>query len=264
MDISTLKPGDSQYQAYVGPPTQYDFMGATQFRLLCTLGIRATHSLLDVGCGSLRAGRLFISYLDKGNYFGIEPNGWLIHEAIKNQIGEDLIEIKLPTFDNNTQFDTQVFSQQFDFILAQSIFSHTGSDILTIALANFKKSLKADGLIAATFVEDIDDYPGTGWVYPECVTYRRSSIRRFATDLGLSVARIPWYHPRQTWYVFANNKNRLPDRTMRKYLSGAVLFDDDFVDSRQTRSQMRLLAGQYLKWVLARSARKAIMRSSQR
>ena len=62
MDISKLQAGDSHYMAYVGPPGQYDFVGATQFRLLSTLGLRADHSLLDFGCGSLRAGRLFLSY----------------------------------------------------------------------------------------------------------------------------------------------------------------------------------------------------------
>lgn len=28
MDVSGLKPGDEHYQAYVGPPGQYDLMGA--------------------------------------------------------------------------------------------------------------------------------------------------------------------------------------------------------------------------------------------
>ena len=153
MDVSKLKAGDNHYMAYVGPPTQYDFMGATQFRLLSTLGLRANHSLLDFGCGSLRAGRLFLTYLDEGAYFGIEPNKWLIEDAIKNQIGKDLATLKKPHFDHNGDFKTDVFSQQFDFIIAQSIFSHTGSDLITTALSNFKESLKPNGLIAATFIE---------------------------------------------------------------------------------------------------------------
>jgi len=94
MDVSKLKAGDNHYMAYVGPSTQYDFMGASQFRLLSTLGLRANHSLLDFGCGSLRAGRLFLTYLDEGSYFGIEPNKWLIEDAIKNQIGKDLATLK--------------------------------------------------------------------------------------------------------------------------------------------------------------------------
>jgi len=58
----------------VGPDADYDLLRALQFRLLCALGLREHHSVLDVGCGSLRAGRLPITYLAPGRYFGIEPN----------------------------------------------------------------------------------------------------------------------------------------------------------------------------------------------
>lgn len=235
MDISKLKPGDKHYKAYVGPPTQYDFMGATQFRLLCTLGLRAHHHLLDFGCGSLRAGRIFIVYLDEGRYFGIEPNKWLIEEAIKNQIGTDLILLKRPQFAFNANFETNVFGQEFDFILAQSIFSHTSIELITRALLNFKNSLKSNGIIAATFVEGTSDFNGRGWVYPDCVTYRPSTIKRLASEVNLFIRRIPWYHPRQTWYLFARDKSRLPNKQMLRHLTGAVLFDCEFAESWQQR-----------------------------
>ena len=35
-----LRAGSEHYRAYVGPPKQYDFMGATQFALLFLLGLR--------------------------------------------------------------------------------------------------------------------------------------------------------------------------------------------------------------------------------
>jgi SAM-dependent methyltransferase len=231
MDVSKLQPGDSHYMAYVGPPDQYDFMGATQFRLLSTLGLRANHSLLDFGCGSLRAGRLFLSYLDEGRYFGIEPNKWLIEDAINNQIGKDLIALKKPRFDYNSDFITDIFSQQFDFIIAQSIFSHAGSDLISIALRNFKESLRPNGLIAATFIEGSSDFDGSGWVYPECVNYRPSTIKRLVEEAGLFVIRLPWYHPRQTWYVLSRDRHRLPSKAMLRHLGGAVLFDPEFVKS---------------------------------
>ena len=44
-----LRPGDDHYTAFVGPPAQYDFMGATQFRLLTALGLRSHHRVLDFG-----------------------------------------------------------------------------------------------------------------------------------------------------------------------------------------------------------------------
>jgi len=230
-DLSKLGPGDHHYMAYVGYPLQYDFMGATQFRLLCALGLRAKHCLLDVGCGSLRAGRLLICYLDEGKYFGIEPNKWLIEDAIANQIGKDGIRIKKPRFDYNSSFATDVFSTQFDFILAQSIFSHAGRDLIKIALENFKKSLKPDGLMVVTFIEGEADFAGAGWVYPGCVNYCRASVMRFANEAGLFVTRLPWYHPRQSWYALAQEKHRLPSGAMLAHLSGAVLFDPEFRES---------------------------------
>jgi SAM-dependent methyltransferase len=220
-------------------------MGATQFRLLCSLGLRANHTLLDVGCGSLRAGRLFLVYLDEGRYCGIEPNEWLINDAVTNQLGKDLIGIKKPRFDHNAEFRTAVFSQQFDFIVAQSIFSHTGADLIGVALRNFSESLKPDGLIVVTFVEGQRDFDGTGWVYPASVSFRRASIRRFAESAALHVTRIPWYHPRQSWYVLAKDRNRLPTHNMMSHLSGSVLFAPEFAESCALRPRMIRAARNY-------------------
>lgn len=232
MEVSKLKAGDAHYMAYVGPPAEYDFMGATQFRLLCTLGLRANHYLLDFGCGSLRAGRLFISYLDKGRYFGIEPNKWLIEEAIDKQIGKDVLRIKEPQFDYNSDFTTGNFSVQFDFILAQSIFTHAGGDLIIAALKNFTDSLKPDGLIAATFAVGNHDFDGSGWVYPTCVNYSDSAIELFGKKAGLFAQKIPWYNPRiTTWYIFSKNAKRLPNEAMMPYLRGPVVLDPEFADS---------------------------------
>jgi SAM-dependent methyltransferase len=212
-------------------------MGATQFRLLCTLGLRAGHSLLDFGCGSLRAGRFFLIYLDEAKYCGVEPNQWLIDEAIQNQIGLDLIRIKKPRFDHNTDFVVDVFAQKFDFILAQSIFSHTSSSLTTLALRNFHDVLTDDGLIVATFVEGLIDFQGEGWIYPSCVNYRQETIQSFAEQADLHAIRIPWYHPRQSWYILAKCKDRLPTAAMLPYLTGAVLLDPEFVESWKPHQQ---------------------------
>jgi hypothetical protein len=53
-------------------------MGATQFRLLTSLGLREHHSVLDFGCRSLREGRLLIPYLLPGRYYGLNPTTGLL------------------------------------------------------------------------------------------------------------------------------------------------------------------------------------------
>ena len=223
--------------AYVGPIDQYDFMGATQFRLLCTLGLRSNHNLLDFGCGCLRAGRFLINYLEKGRYHGVEPNEWLVDMAFKTQLGQDLKEIKSPKFDYSDDFSVN-FDATFDYIVAQSIFSHADACMIDKALKSFKASLKDSGLIAVTFVEGATDFEDKGWVYPDVVTYSKSRINKFSLDAGLYIKRIPWYHPRQTWYLLAKKREMIPSNRLLHYLSGSVLFQEEF--SLSVRSHNRI------------------------
>src|SRR5438874_1388113 len=90
--------GPDRYMAYVGPAADYDLLGAAQFSLLVTAGLRHEDALLDYGCGSLRAGRFLISYLDSGCYHGLEPNTWLVDAALDRQLGRDIVEVKKPIF----------------------------------------------------------------------------------------------------------------------------------------------------------------------
>ncbi len=226
MSVSDDQQVDHGYMDYVGSPGHYDFMGAMQFRLLCALGLRAHHHLLDFGCGSLRAGRLFVTYLNEGRYFGIEPNKWLVDEGIRNQIGPDAVATKRPRFDFNADLRTDVFGVQFDFIVAQSIFSHAGADLIGAALASFRESLKTDGLVAATFCEGVRDFPGAGWIYPDFVEYRPRTVKSFARSAGLFVTRIPWYHPGQAWYLLARDRKRLPGLRAKRVLTGAIIAPD--------------------------------------
>src|SRR5437867_2941767 len=148
-----LKPGDPHYRAYVGPPEDYDLIAAMSFNLLTTLGLRQHHSLLDIGCGSLRIGRLLIPYLNRGRYFGIEPNEWLVHEGIRRELGETLVQIKQPRFFFSDSPEAMAQAKiKFDFALAQSIFSHSGLDLIKGWLSAISRTLARDGALVATFL----------------------------------------------------------------------------------------------------------------
>lgn len=214
-----LRPGEGHYTAYVGPPTEYDTMGAMQFRLLTTLGLRHHHRLLDYGCGSLRAGRLFIPYLDPDCYYGLEPNRWLIDDALERQIGRDIVQVKRPTFLHHNTFGTREFGVTFDFILAQSIFSHTGPDLTSMVLHEIRETLAPNGLALVTFVDA--RWPkktgrASGWVYPSFIRYTAADVRELARQAGLSAARLRWHHPRQRWYALARTSQELPPLRARR------------------------------------------------
>lgn len=202
-----LKPGDSHYRAYVGPPEDYDLIAAMTFNLLTTLGLRQYHSLLDVGCGSLRIGRLLIPYLNRGRYFGVEPNQWLVEEGIKRELGQALLEIKRPTFffSDSPEVITQA-KILFDFAVAQSIFSHCGLDLIKSWLSAISRCLAENGAFVATFLPGEENSQTKGWIYPECVSYRPATLRDIGAEVGLRFELLDWKHPRQTWALFAMPK----------------------------------------------------------
>jgi SAM-dependent methyltransferase len=226
-EARALGAGSDHYTAFVGPPSQYDLMGASQFMLLLTLGLRDHHRVLDFGCGSLRAGRFLITYLQQGKYYGLEPNSWLIDDAIDRQIGRDQINIKSPTFYKFTDFTADKCENNFDFIIAQSIFSHSGTDFIEKMLREFQRSLAESGLCLATFIhpEQLDgtEFSGSGWVYPDCVSHSPSTILNIAAKAGLMARALPWFHSWQTWYGLSRNPECVPGSELDRYLRGPIL-----------------------------------------
>lgn len=198
-----LNAGDQHYRAYVGPPRDYDLVSAMVFNLLTCIGLRQHHRVLDIGCGSLRVGRLLIPYLNQENYVGVEPNRWLVEDGIANEVGTDLVRIKKPTFSFYPSMEEFKYSLDVDYAIAQSIFSHCGKDLIKQWLSQVSFHLKNDGALVATFLPDTKDYDGLGWIYPACVNYRSETMATWAADLGLDFRILDWAHPRQTWALFS-------------------------------------------------------------
>lgn len=198
-----LNPGDKHYRAYVGPPENYDLVAAMTFGLATSLGLRQHHTLLDIGCGSLRIGRLLIPYLNAGGYVGIEPNDWLVKEGIAKEIGQDLIDIKKPTFYFSDSAKELNGNHLFDFAVAQSIFSHCGAGLLNKWLEETSSILKPTGALIATFLIGDKDPEPREWVYPGCVRYKVETMDSYARDHGFRFQILDWRHPGQTWAVFA-------------------------------------------------------------
>ena len=192
--------GSEHYRAYVGPPEKYDLISANQFVLLVQLGLREHHKLLDIGCGSLRGGRLFIPYLLPKNYYGTEPNQWLIDQGIKANLGQSIIDIKKPHFSNNSEFLLDEFNTTFDYILAQSIFSHASQNQIRKCLMMANKVMDEKSIFVATFVMSDKNSDADSWTYPEVVTYTLDFMKELASKNNLILEKLDYKHPNnQTW-----------------------------------------------------------------
>lgn len=128
-------------------------IGKLQFDYLVEQGLKPEHRFLDVGCGSLRGGIHFIRYLETGHYFGVDINERLL-EAGRTELARNNIVDKNPSLVWTDSFDFQSLDQQFDYALAQSVFTHLPLNSIMRCLMNIEKVMVSGGRFYATFFEN--------------------------------------------------------------------------------------------------------------
>jgi SAM-dependent methyltransferase len=64
----------------------WEELGRLQLDFLKSRGLRPEHFLIDIGCGSFRAGVKLIPFLEQGHYFGLDLNESLIAIGYEREI----------------------------------------------------------------------------------------------------------------------------------------------------------------------------------
>ncbi|MFZ2725014.1 MAG: class I SAM-dependent methyltransferase [Methylococcaceae bacterium] len=195
-----LAAGADHYRAHVGPPFNYDINGGLQFQFMLDLGLREYHRFLEIGCGSLRLGRLLMTYLLPNRYYGVEPNKKILEEGMKYNLGSNdpnspFFQLKNPSFAHNTEFDFSFVGKPVDYIVAQSIASHTGVTETEQLLKNISAVMHEDSIAMVTYIRCIAKVKNNtkdGWFYPECISYTDEHMGNVAKKLGLHAYRTYW------------------------------------------------------------------------
>lgn len=190
----------ADYRSFIGPADKYDLFSAMQFNLLTALGLREHHTVLDIGCGSLRAGRLLIPYLKPGGYFGLEPERWLVEEGIAREVTAAQVALKRPTFEHNRGFRLTAFGRTFDYLIAQSVLSHAPATLIRQCFAEAARVMTPSSVFVASYFEGPADYGGEGWAVR--AEFRFESMAAMAEAAQLRCERFPWPHPdMQQWLL---------------------------------------------------------------
>lgn len=131
----------------------WEEMGRLQFDFLLAQGLQPQHYLLDVGCGSLRGGRHFISYLEPGHYYGVDKEQWLLDAGLTELQAANLQD-REPHLSCMDDFAFERLDQTFDYALAQSVFTHLSLNSIIRCLVNIDRTLRPGGVFFATFFEN--------------------------------------------------------------------------------------------------------------
>jgi SAM-dependent methyltransferase len=140
-------------EAAVGSKTHDSWLkvGRLQFDYLLRHGLQPGDRMLEIGCGDLRAGRLFIAYLNPGNYYGIDISPDILLAA-QETIARDDLQGKLSHLELVDDLKFRFLpAAQFTVVHAHSVFSHSPIEVIDECLANVGRVMSPDGVFDFTF-----------------------------------------------------------------------------------------------------------------
>jgi len=187
------------HRLYVGG--RWEELGQLQFDMMVRKGLQPSTCLLDIACGSLRGGRIFIDYLDPGCYLGIDREAELIRKGTENELAEGVMQEKAPQFVVSDSFEFDSFSRKPEMSLAFSLFTHLTEEDIRLCLRNLRHFVDLGHTLFATHF-DADGRVSAGNPNKsqslDHFEHSRARLDEIARGLGWQTQAIEdWEHPRQ-------------------------------------------------------------------
>ena len=135
-----------------GPAKFFETAGRKQLTTLLSEGLTPASKVLDIGCGCLRGGYWLIHFLDKGCYFGIEPNTEMLDAGLRILLEPELLELKTTRFDPNSNFDFSIFEVKFDYLVARSIWTHASKQQIQTMLDGFVNTASTGAMFITSYI----------------------------------------------------------------------------------------------------------------
>lgn len=166
-------------------------IGENQLKYLKSHGLNKSHTLLDYGCGTLRAGVHFIHYLYPNRYTGYDLSKDAIKFSRELIYNDGYLTGKLPSI-YSSWVSWSIYT--FDFIIAQSVITHTDAATTQKIFQRLASVMKKDSKFFCSYwpagrkiVDNVFNF-----------TYTKQEIKALAGAAGLRVQFLDDYeHPSQ-------------------------------------------------------------------
>lgn len=187
----TRKIGEGRHRKGIGG--HWDTHGLHQLDFLKAHGLQPEHRLLDVGCGSFRAGRHFVDYLEPENYYAIDANQSLMQAGYDKELTNEQ-RAKLPTGNLRASDRFGVdFSVKFDIALAQSVFTHLSLNNIRLCLYRVAQQMRPGGIFFVTFNEQRPSVPVDKIITTKKRKYTERNVYwYYRSDIRWAASIAPW------------------------------------------------------------------------
>jgi hypothetical protein len=173
-------------------------IGKLQFDFLVSRGLRPSHQLVHIGCGSMSTGIHFVRCLDADHYCGMEKERDLVRKGITKELGLALFNAKRPLFIVTDRFAFECCDNRPDFAFAESLFTHLAPISIRLCLENLRTRISDDGVFLATFGEAKTARANPVEAHGHAsFFYTRAEMEEFGTSTGWIPTYVgEWGHPR--------------------------------------------------------------------
>lgn len=172
----------------VGPIGVWDQLQQYQFNALRKLGLQPHHSLVDIGCGPITVGLALISYLDRGNYFGVDALPEPLVESYRRIAKHSLVD-KNPTLVCSSTFGKgELANRTFDYLWMSQLSYHLDDARMTQLFEQARSMMVRDSVFLLDVIDpkmDLD--PDESWhgfsYHVRPIEFYEAIARRFSLSI---------------------------------------------------------------------------------
>lgn len=194
-----------EHRDIVGRREQWNEIGRLQLDFQVAQGLTPEQTLLDLGCGCLRAGIHFVAFLEANKYYGVDISPDLLRAGYDVELAAVGLQPKLPRshLAVSADFNLSEFPGiSFDRVLAHSLFTHQPITHLRLCLARLTTRVPTGGLFFATCFlcpdghaidQPIHHNDGADEGEVDTVSYSwRNPFHYYEADITHASRNLPW------------------------------------------------------------------------
>ena len=154
-------------------------------------GLQPHHRLLEYGCGIMRAGMLFIQYLEPSHYTGTDISRQRVEKGMRLADEKGIDRSRYSTAILSSAEAKELDAARFDYVLAYDVLCHMPIDECERCLKHLREHIEPQGKLFFTYSRAEQPYATNAKDY----WFTREQVNRAAENAGWRIEEQPDWEP---------------------------------------------------------------------